>query len=63
MELNFIVFLSYLIRSNQLVGYGKAHQHGHKIVSVSYGAIEDCVADEIIMPNDIHKDMNIDYAA
>ena len=28
-----------------------------------YGAIEDCVADEIIMCNDIHKDMNIDYAA
>ena len=46
------------------MGYGEAHQHGHKIVSVSsYGAIEDCVADEIIMRNDIHKDMNIDYAA
>ena len=28
-----------------------------------HGAIEDCVADEIIMRNDIHKDMNIDYAA
>ena len=27
------------------------------------GVIEDCVADEIIMRNDIHKDMNIDYAA
>ena len=27
------------------------------------GAIEDCVADEIIMRNDILKDMNIDYAA
>ena len=24
-ELNFIVFLSYLIRSYQLVGYGEAH--------------------------------------
>ena len=28
-----------------------------------HGAIEDCVAEEIIMRNDIHKDMNIDYAA
>ena len=28
-----------------------------------YGAIEDCVADEIIMRNDIQKDMNISYYA
>ena len=28
-----------------------------------HGAIEDCVADEIIMRHDIHKDMNISYYA
>ena len=28
-----------------------------------HGAIEDCVADEIIMRHDIHKDMNIPFAA
>ena len=28
-----------------------------------HGAIEDCVADEINMLNDIHKDMNISYYA
>ena len=28
-----------------------------------HGVIEDCVADEIIMRHDIHKDMNISFAA
>ena len=28
-----------------------------------HGAIEDCDADEIIMRHDIHKDMNIPFAA
>ena len=28
-----------------------------------HGAIEDCVADEINMRNDIHKDKNISYYA
>ena len=28
-----------------------------------HGAIEDCVADEIIMLHDIHKGMNIPYYA
>ena len=36
---------------------------GYRRSYLFHGAIEDCVADEIIMRNNIHKDMNIDYAA
>ena len=63
-ELKFIVFLSYLIRSYQLVCYGEASPAwSSDRICLIYGVIKDCVADEIIMLNDIHKDMNIDYGA
>jgi len=59
-----MVFLSYLIRSYQLMGYGEASPAwSSDRICLIYGAIEDCVADEIIMRNDNHKDMNIDYGA
>ena len=46
-----------------MVGDGQFPLDGIRWGTKFHGAIEDCVADEIIMRNDIHKDMNIDYAA